>query len=223
MKQIKNYKKNITEKSAAYFSRTNMNIIGSITGNNNTILDVGCGSAMTDKELKHLGLANYVVGIEANSDAAEAAKKNIDEVICCNAADAELPFNNFFDYVIFSHILEHLYDPLSVLKKIEKTLKEDGKLIVALPNIKYWRIMRDLIFLDKWEYQEAGILDNDHVRFFTMKSAKRLLEDAGYEVAKNWFCVHGRKQGLFDFLTGRVFQGFLGGELYIIAKKKSKV
>jgi SAM-dependent methyltransferase len=186
-------------------------------------LDVGCGFAMTGKELKQLGLAKYVVGIEANPEAAESAKKNIDEVICCNAEDAELPFDNFFDYIILSHILEHLYDPSAVLKKIMKTLKNNGKLIVGLPNIKYWRILRDLIFKDMWEYQEAGILDYDHVRFFTMRSAAHLFEDSNYEIKKRWFCVGGKKQEAFNLLTGRIFQSFLGSEIYIIAGKRNMI
>lgn len=222
MEHMKYYNKIVIEKSASYFSKTNMNIIASIMGNSNTVLDIGCGFAMTGRELKQRNLAKYVIGIEANPDVAEVAKKNIDEVICCNAEDVELAFDDFFDYIILSHILEHLYDPSAFIKKIAKSLKKEGKLIVGLPNIKYWRILWDLIFRDMWEYQEAGILDHDHVRFFTMKSAVRLIEDSNYEINKRWYCIHGKKQGLFNLLTGRMFQGFLGSEIYIIAGRKSQ-
>jgi SAM-dependent methyltransferase len=208
------------DKSPSYFSKVNMNIISSISGSNNIVLDVGCGFAATGKALKQAGVAKYVVGIEANADAAEEAKRNIDKVICCDAADAQLEFENYFDYVIMSHILEHLYNPASLLRRVARALKPDGKIIAGLPNIRYWRILRDLIFYGRWEYCEAGILDYDHVRFFTMKSAEQLFAVAEYEIIKKWFCVHGKKQGLVNVLTGRVLEGFFGGELYVLAKRR---
>lgn len=214
---------NLIRKSESYFAKKNADIIANIEGSKNAILDIGCGHAMTGKELKQLGLAKYVVGIEANAEAAEVARVNIDEVVCCDAADIDLSYGDIFDYIILSHILEHLYDPVAIISKIERYLKSDGKLIVGLPNIRYWRILRDLLFLDKWEYQEAGILDQDHVRFFTMKSAIMLFEDANYIVERKWFRVHGRKQGLVNLLTGKVLQGFLGSEIYIVAKKRLRM
>jgi 2-polyprenyl-3-methyl-5-hydroxy-6-metoxy-1,4-benzoquinol methylase len=207
-------------KSEEYFTKLNMNIINSISGFNNNVLDVGCGFALTGKALRKAGIAKYVVGIEADAAAAEEAKKNIDKVICCDASDTQLELEDSFDYVILSHILEHLYNPGSLLKTLLKNLKPEGKIIAGLPNIRYWRILRDLILYDKWEYCEAGILDYDHVRFFTMKSAEQLFYEAEYDIIKKWYCVHGKKQGFANIVTGGVLEGFFGSELYVLAKKR---
>ena len=83
--------------------------------------------------------------------------------------------------IICSNILEHLYDPCGVLKTLFPYLKKDGRLIVSLRNIANWTIRLKLLF-GKFEYERIGILDRSHIRFFTLRTAKRLIKDAGYRI-----------------------------------------
>lgn len=91
-------------------------------------------------------------------------------------------FKKYFDYIICADILEHLSDPWVILNKIHKWLKDDGKIIVTLPNIRNYRILKDLVFLGKWEYKESGILDKTHLRFFTKSSFSKALSRADFEI-----------------------------------------
>lgn len=207
-------------KSDSYYSKVNQNIVKMISGCDNVVLDVGCGHGALGHALKCCGSAKCVIGIEKNPDAAKVAREYIDDVICMDVQELILEQEDYFDYIILSHVLEHLYEPMRVLERLRRPLKRGGRIIVGLPNIRYWRILRDLIFFDKWEYCEAGILDSTHVRFFTQKSAKRLLLDADFSIVGGFLRINGWKQNLANVVTLELFRGFLSSEIYLIVKKK---
>jgi 2-polyprenyl-3-methyl-5-hydroxy-6-metoxy-1,4-benzoquinol methylase len=211
---------NLVNKSSDYYSKLNLNVLGCIKGNDNIILDVGCGYGLTGKALRTSNRAKFIVGVEINPDAAAVARENLDEVLSMNIEDACLNYESHFDYIILSHVLEHLVDPFDVLIALRKTLKNTGKIIVGLPNIRYWRILRDLIFFDAWEYREAGILDYDHKRFFTYSSATELLSKAQYQIVHRWLEIGGPKQKMANALTGNMFKSFLSSEFYIVGSKE---
>ena len=144
------------------------------------ILDVGCATG-------YLGAAakmnkNYVCGVEISETAAREAEKVLDKVIIGNIEEIELPFpENFFDIIICSDVIEHLFDPQQVLCKLKNYLKPEGLLLMVVPNVAWYRIRLMLLF-GMWEYQDYGIMDYGHIRWFTKKSGRELLEDCGYTV-----------------------------------------
>lgn len=157
-------------------------ILGIIKGKGLKILDVGCAHGNLGKHLKAKG--NFVYGIEISKTMGEEAKKVLDEVIIEDIEKIELPWpSDFFDVIICNNILEHLFDPKAVLVKLRKHLRDDGIIIVGLPNVANWQIIKDLL-LGKFEYTDIGLLDNGHIRFFTPKSAIRLLNECGYTQIK---------------------------------------
>ena len=79
--------------------------------------------------------------------------------------------------------MEHLVDPLAVLKKTRKFLRSDGTVIASLPNVQYLGLIHHLIE-GNWTYQDEGILDRTHLRFFTYREMEKLFNDAGYEIIK---------------------------------------
>jgi 2-polyprenyl-3-methyl-5-hydroxy-6-metoxy-1,4-benzoquinol methylase len=93
----------------------------------------------------------------------------------------ELPFSEqFFDVIIFADILEHLKDT-SVLSNYRRYLKNDGYAIISIPNVANWKIRLSLL-LGKFDYKEAGILSRHHLRFYTLKTAKKMITDAGFQI-----------------------------------------
>lgn len=90
-------------------------------------------------------------------------------------------WNESFDYIILADIVEHLRNPWAFLKKMRSFLKEDGKIIVSVPNVCHVSNLWGMLHGD-WEYGEAGILDSTHLRFFTKKSFTGCLEEAGLQV-----------------------------------------
>jgi len=144
------------------------------------ILDVGCATG-------YLGFAakmgkNYVCGIEISVTAAEEAKKVLDEVVVGNVEEITLPWpRDYFDIIVCSDILEHLFDPKSTLIKLREYLKPEGKLLVVVPNVAYYAV-RLMLLRGKWEYQSHGILDYGHIRWFTKETARKLLMESGFPI-----------------------------------------
>jgi 2-polyprenyl-3-methyl-5-hydroxy-6-metoxy-1,4-benzoquinol methylase len=140
------------------------------------VLDVGCGFATTSQFIQQRG--NRVVGIESNADAVAVARTRIAEVI-----ESDLQNNpkvGKFDSIIFADVLEHLAWPVGVLKKYADFLKPDGTVIVSLPNVGLWSVRLGLLF-GGFRYQDSGVLDRTHLRFFTRRSAIEMLRSAGYK------------------------------------------
>jgi hypothetical protein len=78
-------------------------------------------------------------------------------------------------------VLEHLRDPEGLLRRLRSILKPSGRLLCTGPNVAYWAMRKELL-LGRWDYQDTGIMDRTHLRFYTAKSWRRLLETGGYRV-----------------------------------------
>lgn len=142
------------------------------------IIDFGCHDGSAGKIIKQT-VGCQVWGLDIDNKALKKAGKVLDKVIL---ADIEKPTpdvpENFFDIVVLSNILEHLHDPVSVLKNCHKHLKKDGFMVVAVPNIAYWNIRLELL-MGRFAYQKWGILDPGHLRFFTRQSFLAAIKKAG--------------------------------------------
>ena len=86
-----------------------------------------------------------------------------------------------FDYIVFADVLEHLYDPWKVLCETKKVLKDEGSVLVSLPNVGHNDIVAQL-FKRKFNYTPTGLLDDTHIRFFTENSLALLCEKSGYKI-----------------------------------------
>ena len=143
------------------------------------ILDVGCAGGRVGAGLKER-LGAEVWGIECNAQAAAAAERDLDRVVQATVEQAlpQLPMRHF-DSIILADVLEHLVDPAAVLAGLSEKLAPNGELIVSLPNVGHWSVLQGLLE-GSWEYQDAGILDRTHLKFFTRKSALSLFAAAGF-------------------------------------------
>jgi SAM-dependent methyltransferase len=139
------------------------------------VLDAGCGFATTSARIQQLG--NEVTGIEESAVACEVAAKRLARVVNADLQQADLG-DEQFDVLIFADVLEHVPWPVGVLKKYLRWLKPDGSVIVSLPNVGLWSVRFAHLF-GRWEYEETGVLDRTHLRFFTRKSARWLLAECG--------------------------------------------
>ena len=159
-----------------------------VTNTPRTSLEVGCREAMHSKLLKQtFPSLKETWGIEPDSDeyVIKQAKLNLDYFINDYlTADTKGLSKKYFDVIIFNDVLEHMYDPWKVLIMTKELLTEEGIIVVSLPNIRHRSVLIDLIFKDKFQYRDQGILDVTHIRFFTETSMKKMLDDCGYEVLK---------------------------------------
>jgi 2-polyprenyl-3-methyl-5-hydroxy-6-metoxy-1,4-benzoquinol methylase len=214
--------KAIKNKHDIYYNREKTRIISYFPEGRHVILDLGCATGRLGINLKKENSATEVVGVEIFGPAAEEAAKHYNKVYSVDIESAELPYQNYFDFVVCGDILEHLKDPWEMARKIHGWLKNGGKLIVSIPNIRYWRIIRDLVFLGKWEYVDSGILDQTHLRFFTKREFVFLLEKANFKINRQDMVVNGLKQNIFNNMTLKIFEEFMGSQIIIEAEKIDK-
>jgi len=99
---------------------------------NGRILDVGCGDGYFLKHMKDKGWETY--GVEPG----EVASKYAKDVLKVNVFKGELKEarfpNKYFDVITLFEVLEHLHNPSANLCEIGRILKEDGLLVITVPN-----------------------------------------------------------------------------------------
>lgn len=152
-----------------------------LVGRDKRVLDVGCGSGYLGAEFRKRGC--FVAGIEQDPGRSANARKLLDEVYAQDVQDPDkMPFKEgSFDVIVFADILEHLCRPDEIVSQFRRFLKAGGFIVVSVPNI--CRIdMRLKMLFGRFEYDEGGIADKTHLRFFTKDSICRLLAGAGYRV-----------------------------------------
>jgi O-antigen biosynthesis protein len=145
------------------------------------VVDIGCAAGRLGEALKARQSCR-VVGVEQNPVAAVAARTRLDLVIEGDAEHLDWPFPpHSFDAVVCGDVLEHLREPLPVLRRIRGWLRADGLVVLSLPNVRNHTVVRGLLDGD-WTYEPAGLLDHTHLRFFTRREIEKLLFRAGFEV-----------------------------------------
>lgn len=167
-----------------------------------TVLDVGCGNGILGEYLKKNGVER-VCGIEIIAEAARNAVSVLDAVLTGNIESMDLPFEHeSFDCIVCADVLEHLVDPWSVVSKLKKLIKPGGCLVASLPNIGFHRVVRNLL-KGHWRYEDAGVLDRTHLRFFTLEGVKELFEANSMiidEIHRKKDC--GANMRILNFLLG---------------------
>lgn len=168
-----------------YYDRINTKLLGLIPPGLGSILEVGCGTGALGAHYKASNPDTHYTGIELNPEAAAVGRDRIDRVITANVEQADEPELQFadqsFDALVYGDVLEHLINPWEVLDRHSRWLKPDGYVIASIPNVQNWTILRDLM-RGRWDYQDEGLLDRTHLRFFTLDSVKALFAQAGLRI-----------------------------------------
>jgi SAM-dependent methyltransferase len=145
------------------------------------VLDVGCHTGKFGAFLRQNGC--LVSGVEINSSAASVAEELLDEVAVGDVEDSKTwqRLGGPFDVILFLDVLEHCRKPEAVLIDARTKLSAHGFVIASIPNIAHWTMRKNLLW-GCFDYQDTGILDKTHLRFFTVSSCQKLLIDAGYDI-----------------------------------------
>ncbi len=145
------------------------------------VLEVGCGIGATLGKIKCLYPNSEVYGIEVVKKVAKLGASNYN-IICANIEEDNIPFEEkYFDYIIFGDVIEHLREPEIVLINIRKYLKENGSILVSIPNIMNAETIYQLLH-GFFTYEESGIRDKTHLRFFTFYEIVNMMKRVGYEI-----------------------------------------
>ncbi|MBC8523146.1 class I SAM-dependent methyltransferase [PVC group bacterium] len=206
-----------------YYEHVRLELIEQIPKSVTKILDVGCGSGQTGVHLKKTrGDDLEVVGIEYVESVGKIAAKNLDRIFIGNVEELTLPFpSGYFDCILYGDLLEHLVDPWRVLVNHAQLLNDEGCVVASIPNIAYFKVISMLKNGD-WKYEQAGIMDKTHLRFFTYSSILEMFENADLEAVIVDKTLGGPKpiRALSQFLPKRWANRYV--QQYIMRATKKK-
>jgi 2-polyprenyl-3-methyl-5-hydroxy-6-metoxy-1,4-benzoquinol methylase len=151
-----------------------------LVGGNKRVLEFGCSSGRITEVLAERGCR--VTGIEIDPDAAERARAHADEVVVLDLDDDEFETKlagQQWEVALFGDVLEHLRDPLKVLRATRQLLDPRGTVVLSVPNVAHADVRLSLLN-GQFPYGPYGLLDRSHLRFFTRDTLTRLLDDAGF-------------------------------------------
>ena len=169
-------------KGVDYFAHARPEMLRFIPQGASRLLEVGCGSGDFAGALK-AQRSVHLTAIEPFPYAAAQARGRVDELLSMSVEQGVqvLPSSSF-DCAVFNDVLEHLVDPWAVLRDVKRLLRPTGVIVASLPNMRHMPILKDLVLKGEWRYQDAGVLDRTHLRFFTRRSMADLFKSSGYRV-----------------------------------------
>jgi len=165
-----------------YFEIQRLDVLELIPKESQKILECGCAFGWLGTELKKRQ-QTVVVGIELNPEAEQYLNFSYDKYYIGDIENIDLSeYNNYFDCIIYADILEHLVDPWKLVKQHSYMLKKGGVIIVSIPNVRNIILFKELFIYGRWKYQDSGLFDKTHLRFFTIKDSIELLKDANLRI-----------------------------------------
>jgi 2-polyprenyl-3-methyl-5-hydroxy-6-metoxy-1,4-benzoquinol methylase len=200
-------------------------------GKGRALLDVGAADGLLSRRFTDLGWR--VTGVERDPVAAQAGTRWCERMVVANL-DREVPsLESLYDVIVFGDVLEHLADPLRVLTDFTRFLAPDGRVVVSVPNVAHF-VIRLSLLAGRFDYIDRGILDHTHLRFFTERSVRALISDAGLEIVRftatpaplyqvlpkrfhaSWLAVTHR----FNAWLARTLPRLMGYQFIVIAQPK---
>jgi 2-polyprenyl-3-methyl-5-hydroxy-6-metoxy-1,4-benzoquinol methylase len=167
--------------NSSYYEQSRPEVRPFIPSDTLRVLEIGCseGGFMAGLKAERAGI--YAVGIEPFAAAASKAARVFDRLVQAPVEQAleQLAGEPAFDCVVANDVLEHLVDPWVVLQGISRHLAPNGCVVASLPNVRHWPTLNALFLQGRWDYEESGVLDRTHLRFFTRHSLPELFERGG--------------------------------------------
>lgn len=184
---------------SSYHDGFNSDLLERIPLSASVVLDVGCHTGSLGAAYRRLNPRARLLGIEGDRQAAEIAAQRLDEVAVVNVEEDPLPFelDGLIDCIIYGDVLEHLRDPLAVLRRHAEALSDEGVILICVPNLEHWSFAEKLL-RGTWRYQPSGLLDETHLRWFSLESMRETLLELGLVLCD----VHSR---VFDAAEAEQF------------------
>lgn len=157
-----------------------------------SVVDLGCGPGLIGRGLKRARPTIEVRGIETNADEVAQARQHLDAAHA-GTFEEGLPSGwSRPDCLILADVLEHLQNPWATLSQWSEILLPGGYLVASVPNVAHKSVWSQLL-RGRWDYQDSGIMDRTHLRFFTRKTAIELLQGAGLRLL-SWQRIYDASQ-----------------------------
>ena len=193
-------------------------VIDAVPAKAECVLSVGCGTGFTEAELVKRGIK--VMGVEIHQEAAKIARQRGLTILEGDASEVCVETNGMlFDCIIYADILEHLPDPVAVLKRHLKYLKPGGIVYISIPNFRHYSVFWELFVRGHVRYKDGGILDRTHLRITTRRMVKEWFEQAGLKFISHRYIKVGRKANLLAAIFLWIAQEFTSIQVGLTARK----
>lgn len=216
-----------SDKRSSYYANIRHDLIALIDKKRKglKVLEIGAAYGETLYYLKQKGIAKEAVGVELYEDVKNKQNyKPLDNFIFANIEETDFPeYEGYFDLILLPDVVEHIAEPKKVLAKVKKYLRNDGEILVSMPNIRHYSAINKIVFKGDFRYEESGIFDYTHARFYCKRNIKELLENSGFKVEYSEGSIKNYKgksfAKLLNALTFGVLEEFLSTQYFFRAKK----
>lgn len=147
------------------------------------VLDLGASGGLLASRVRALGHQVTAADIEE----LPGVRERVDRFVRADldhGLPEEIRALGPFDIVLAADVLEHLREPGQLLEQIRDVLGEHGVLIASVPNFGHW-YARARTALGLFDYDQRGVLDRGHLRFFTRRTFIKQLRAAGFTIARH--------------------------------------
>ena len=148
------------------------------------VVEVGCMHGALAQAFRAINPGVHYSGVDIDPAYAKVAAQACEVAL---AGDIELfdqpTFDSLFpsDCWVFGDCLEHLRDPWRIVRAIRERIDADGCLVACIPNAQHWSVQMRLA-TGLFRYEDSGLLDRTHVRWFTRVTMIEMFTQAGWRL-----------------------------------------
>ena len=95
-----------------------------------------------------------------------------------------------YDAIVLADVIEHLRAPENVLRGLLPKLSPSGRIVLSVPNVAHWSVRLSLL-RGRFRYEETGLLDRTHLRFFTRETLRELIGNVGLVIEREEIAFRG--------------------------------
>lgn len=199
--------------------------VEAVLGSGGRLLDVGCGAGSV-ADLARAGFQR-VCGCDVSVHALRQARQRGMAAVCVDLNAGMLPYQDgSFDCVTCLEVIEHVVDPLRLLRELHRVLRPQGRLVMTTPNIRYFRNVLKLIVEGRFPHTttDTFVWGGGHLHYFTRNDLAQLLGEAGFVrwqfvVNAEQFTRSWKRRLLVKVLGGHRFGEWLCGGITASAIK----
>lgn len=207
------------ELDPSYYANARSEISPLLPGGATSVLEIGCSEGNTLAWLQSDKGYSRCCGIEQVVEVANrAASKGLD-VVAADIENESVPFDDGFDLVLCLDVLEHLNDPWTVLSRLRSSIRPGGCLIASIPNVCHVSVLGGLVWRDAWRYEDSGILDRTHLRFFTGSTMRELVRGAKLELLQQIPRIPRKTHRRLNVLTLGLLSRFFTLQYLLLARR----
>jgi 2-polyprenyl-3-methyl-5-hydroxy-6-metoxy-1,4-benzoquinol methylase len=215
------------KKAQDYFSNIRLDLINLIDKKHQKlkVLEIGAAYGETLFYLKQNQIAGEIVGVDLFEDVQHPERyKKTDRFIYGNIEELDFPeYANYFDLIMLPDVLEHLIEPQTTLSKVHQYLNENGQVVVSMPNIRHFSALYKIFVKGDFKYEESGIFDYTHRRFYCKKNIVELLEKANFKIVRSESSIKnytGKSVAkTINLITFGLFEEFFSYQYFFVIKK----